>query len=128
LYRCCFNNTPYMSEIKNWYAVYTKPRWEKRVFTLLSEKGIHAYCPLNKVRKKWSDRYKIVEEPLFKSYVFVQIKEEEKVTVRSVKGVVNFIYWNNKPAVIRDKEIVLIKRFLNEYDHVNAEPLKLILN
>ena len=117
-----------MSEIKNWYAVYTKPRWEKRVFTLLSEKGILAYCPLDKVRKKWSDRYKIIEEPLFKSYVFVQIKEEEKIKVRSIRGVVNFLYWNSKPAIVKEKEIQLIKRFLNDYDHVHAEPLKLILN
>ncbi len=57
---------------KHWYAIYTKPRWEKKVHHLLSEKGLEAYCPLNKVTRKWSDRMKTVEEPLFKSYVFVQ--------------------------------------------------------
>ena len=62
---------------QKWYAVYTKPRWEKKVNSLLLQKGIEVYCPLNKVRRKWSDRIKTIEEPLFKSYVFVKIKDEE---------------------------------------------------
>ncbi|HEV7622062.1 MAG TPA: transcription termination/antitermination NusG family protein, partial [Flavisolibacter sp.] len=48
-----------------WYAIYTRPRWEKKVNGLLIQKGIESYCPLNKVRRKWSDRIKLVEEPLF---------------------------------------------------------------
>jgi transcription antitermination factor NusG len=55
-----------------WYAVYTRPRWEKKVAALLLHKGIESYCPLNKVRRRWSDRTKTIEEPLFKSYVFVK--------------------------------------------------------
>jgi len=113
---------------KNWYAVYTKPRWEKKVYALLTEKGMEAYCPLNKVKKKWSDRVKWVDEPLFKSYVFVSVPEEEQTTVRMVSGVVNFVYWLGKPAVIKDKEIALIRSFLNEYTDVWAEPLDLIKN
>jgi transcription antitermination factor NusG len=60
---------------KKWFAIYTRPRWEKKVHKLLEEKGIECYCPLNKVHRKWSDRIKIVEEPLFKSYVFVKLTE-----------------------------------------------------
>lgn len=110
--------------IKSWYALYTKPRWEKKVYALLEERKLTAYCPLNKVRKKWSDRYKIIDEPLFKSYVFVFITEEEMTKVRAVNGVVNFVYWNGKPAIIKDKEISLIKKFLNEYEYVEAQPFK----
>lgn len=113
---------------KNWYAIYTKPRWEKKVYALLIEKGMEAYCPLNKVKKKWSDRVKWVEEPLFKSYVFISILEEELTTVRMVGGVVNFVYWLGKPAIIKDKEIELIRSFLNEYTDVWAEPLDLQKN
>lgn len=114
------NNNP-----KKWYAVYTKPRWEKKVYAQLEERGVTAYCPLNKIRKKWSDRYKIIFEPLFKSYVFVQIEENEMTKVRMVGGVVNFVYWNNRPAIIREEEIQLIKRFLNEYEFVESEPIEL---
>jgi transcription antitermination factor NusG len=113
---------------KNWYAVYTKPRWEKKVHSRLEEKGIEAYSPLNRVRKKWSDRMKWVEEPLFKSYVFVKIAEEDKTRVRMVDGVVNFVYWLGKPAIIKNMEIEAIRNFLNEYDEVVAEPIELAKN
>ena len=108
-----------------WYAVYTKPRWEKKVHALLLEKGIEAYCPLNRTRKKWSDRTKWVEEPLFKSYVFVKIRETEQLKVRMAGGVVNFVYWLGKPAVIKDKEIDIIRKFLNDYGDVRAVPIDL---
>src|ERR1700712_1249639 len=98
----------------NWYAVYTKPRWEKKVYALMTERGITAYCPLNKVRRKWSDRVKTVEEPLFSSYVFVQAEDDGLTNVRMVGGVVNFVYWQGKPAVIPEREILTIKKFLNE--------------
>src|ERR1700761_8327786 len=100
-------------EKKNWYAVYTKSRWEKKVYRLFCEKGMEAYCPLNRVRKKWSDRIKWVEEPLFKSYVFVRVAEIELPAVRLVNGVVNFVYWLGKPALVRDNEIETIRKFLD---------------
>lgn len=110
---------------RKWLAVYTRPRWEKKVNQLLLEKGLESYCPLNKVRRKWSDRVKIVEEPLFKSYVFVKVCDEDKTNVRMTNGAINFVYWNGKPAVVKEKEISAIKRFLNEYENVEARPMDL---
>jgi transcription antitermination factor NusG len=110
---------------KNWYAVYTKPRWEKKVYSLFEERGMEAYSPLNRVRKKWSDRVKWVEEPLFKSYVFVRVGEKELAKVRTVNGVVNFVYWLGKPAMVKDKEIEIIRKFLNDYNDVRAEVMEL---
>ena len=115
----------FMQGKKNWYAIYTKPRWEKKTYNLLLEKGVESYCPLNKVKKKWSDRVKLVEEPLFKSYVFVKLSEDEKTSVRYINGVVNFVYWLGKPAIIRNREIERIKQFLNEYTNVTVEPIEL---
>ncbi len=86
---------------------------------------MESYCPLNKVRKKWSDRIKTVEEPLFKSYVFVRVAEDEHLKVRMTQGVVNFVYWQGKPAIVRDNEIEVIRKFLNEYKEVQAMPLEL---
>ena len=111
-----------------WYAIYTKPRWEKKVHQLLNQKGVQSYCPLNKVRRKWSDRIKLVEEPLFKSYVFVNIEEKARTEVRMTDGVINFVYWNGKPAIVKDKEIDAIRRFLNEYENVELIKLDLKLN
>jgi transcription antitermination factor NusG len=108
-----------------WFAIYTKPRWEKKVNQLLTDKGIECYCPLNKVKRKWSDRTKIIEEPLFKSYVFVKVTEEERTKVRLTNGVVNFVYWNGKPAIVREKEIQNIKLFLDEHENVQVRPMDL---
>jgi transcription antitermination factor NusG len=113
---------------KKWYVVYTKPRWEKKVHGLFMEKGLVSYCPLNKVRKKWSDRIKLIEEPLFKSYVFVQAKEEELQQVRMISGVLNFVYWNGKPAIVKEKEIETIRKFLNEHEDVEVKPINLQAN
>jgi len=110
---------------RKWLAIYSRPRWEKKVNQLLLEKGFESYCPLNKVRRKWSDRVKVVEEPLFKSYVFVKVNEEDRTAVRMTSGVINFVYWEGKPAVIREKEINAIKRFLNEYENVEVQPMNL---
>src|SRR5215510_5928165 len=111
--------------IRKWLAVYTRPRWEKKVNLLLAEKGVERYCPLNKIRRKWSDRVKVVEEPLFKSYVFVKVNDENRTDVRMTPGVVNFVYWEGKPAVIKEKEINAIKRFLNDYENVEVQPMNL---
>jgi transcription antitermination factor NusG len=104
-----------------WFAVYTRPRWEKKVVKLLDERGIENYCPLNKVIKQWSDRKKVVLEPIFKSYVFVRVTEEEKWDLKKINGVLNFVYWLGKPAHIRDEEINTIRKFLNEFSNIEVE-------
>jgi transcription antitermination factor NusG len=114
-----------MNTGKKWLAVYTRPRCEKKVNELLMNKGFESYCPLNKVHRKWSDRIKLVEEPLFKSYVFVHIADAEQTAIRMVNGVLNFVYWLGKPAIIKPREIERIKRFLNDYDDVTTESLSI---
>jgi len=110
---------------KKWLVVYTKPRWEKKVHTSLLKKGIEAYCPLNKVRRKWSDRMKTIEEPLFKSYVFVKVEDAGMTEVRFVDGVLNYVYWNGKPAIVREEEIIEIKKFMSEYEDVEVSSIEL---
>ncbi|MEO5893063.1 MAG: UpxY family transcription antiterminator [Ferruginibacter sp.] len=113
----------------HWFAVYTKPRWEKKVAGLLDEKGIENYCPLNKVVKQWSDRKKVVLEPIFKSYVFIRVPEKEKWELRSITGIINFVYWLGKPARVRDEDILIIKKFLHEFSDVQVEEIsKLDIN
>jgi transcription antitermination factor NusG len=112
-----------MSTDKKWYVLYTKPRWEKKIHQSLLFKGFESYCPLNKVRKKWSDRIKVIEEPLFKSYLFVRLNEADKTEVRYVDGVLNFVYWNGKPAVVKNEEIIEIKKFMSEYEDVQVKKI-----
>jgi transcription antitermination factor NusG len=107
-----------MNETKKWYAVYTRPRWEKKVAESFSKHKIENYCPLNRVTRQWSDRKKVIYEPLFTSYVFVKVSEKEHLSLKKTTGVINLVYWLNKPAVIPEHEINVIKEFLNEYTHV----------
>ena len=103
-----------------WYAVHTRPRWEKKVASLLQGKDIENYCPLNKVIRQWSDRKKTILEPLFKGYVFVQVVEAAKWEVLAINGIVNYVHWLGKPARIRDSEIDTIRRFLHEFEDIDV--------
>ncbi|WP_242918079.1 UpxY family transcription antiterminator [Pontibacter liquoris] len=113
---------------QNWYAIYTKPRWEKKVADNLTLHNVSNYCPLNKVLKQWSDRRKTVLEPLFTSYVFVHVEEKQLSEVKKVNGVLHILHWLGKPAIIRDNEIELIRQFLSEHQHVKLEKDQLHFN
>jgi transcriptional antiterminator NusG len=104
-----------------WYAVYTKSRWEKKVVEQLNKIDIENYCPLNRVVRQWSDRKKTIEEPLFTSYVFVKISNQQMNQLRAVYGLVNFVYWLGKPAVIQNAEIELIKAFVLDHYNIRLE-------
>lgn len=96
----------------NWYVLYTKPKWEKKVGEKLTQMGIVCYCPLISQIKQWSDRKKKVEVPLFNSYVFVQMADSDRNSVFQIAGVVRYLFWLGKPAIVRDEEINIIKTSL----------------
>ncbi|WP_347052943.1 UpxY family transcription antiterminator [Flavobacterium olei] len=96
----------------NWYVVYTKPKWEKKVADKLNQLGIECYCPLITQVKQWSDRKKKVEVPLFNSYVFVRLNDSERNSAFQVSGVVRYLFWLGKPAIVKDQEIEIIKQSL----------------
>lgn len=96
----------------NWYVVYTKPKWEKKVAERLNEIGIVTYCPLITKESQWSDRKKIISVPLFNSYIFVQLEEKERNRIFEVTGAIRYLFWLGKPAVVKDSEIDSIKSWL----------------
>ncbi len=100
--------------IEPWNVLYTTPRAEKKVYERLMELGIETYLPLYKTIRVWSDRKKKVEVPLFNSYIFVRSSEKQRFEILSVYGVVRYLYYLGKPAIIRHKEIEAIKRFLHQ--------------
>jgi transcription antitermination factor NusG len=122
------NKNYVMDTNKKWYAVYTRPRWEKKVADMLVRKQVETYCPLNKVVRQWADRKKVVEEPLFTSYVFVHSNALEQLTVKQTDGVLNFVYWLGQPAVIKDEEIDAVRQFLDEYHDVQLEKINVNMN
>ena len=111
-----------------WYALYTRPRWEKKVSDLLGLKEIENYCPIRKIERNWSDRKKIILEPLFKSYVLVRLAPKAHIPVLQTDGVIGFVTFQGKPAVIRDEEIDIVKQFLRDYEHIQVERIDVNIN
>ncbi|MBC8052978.1 MAG: UpxY family transcription antiterminator [Sphingobacteriaceae bacterium] len=97
----------------NWYVLYTKSRNEKKVAEKLKVLGLEVYCPVLKTKRQWSDRVKWVEEPLLKSICFVRLNEQDRDKVFQIFGVVRYLFWLGKPAIVRDNEIEQLKCFLN---------------
>lgn len=98
----------------NWYAIYTKPKWEKKVSEKLNQIGVECYCPLVIQVKQWSDRKKKIEVPLFNSYVFVRLQDADRNSVFQVAGAVRYLFWLGKPAIVKDEEIEIIKKSLTD--------------
>jgi transcription antitermination factor NusG len=110
-----------------WYAIYTRSRAEKKVNTELSLTGIESYLPLRKTIRQWSDRKKLVEAPLFNSYVFVRVSEKEYLKVLQTDGVTRFITFEGVAVAIPEVQINAIRAFLEEPEpiEVNDDPLKM---
>ena len=99
---------------KHWHALYVRSRSERKVLSQLEEMGIEAYLPLITRIKQWSDRKKKVEEPLFRSYVFVHNSLRQHYDVLNVYGVVRFVTFERKAVVVPDNQIVAIKKYIDD--------------
>ncbi|MEP7250981.1 MAG: transcription termination/antitermination NusG family protein [Ginsengibacter sp.] len=106
---------------KNWYVVYTKPQCEKKLASLFSKWKIENFYPLNCVKSSTAWRSKMVCEPLFKSYLFVYISEDQIPRLCRVEGVVNFLHWLGKPAIIKNEEIEVMREFTNDYQDISVQ-------
>lgn len=98
--------------MKKWFVIYTKAHQEIKVTEQLNKIGVSCYCPTVTIIKQYSDRKKKIIKPLIPSYVFVLIEEVRRNDVFSVFGVVRYLFWLGKPAVVREKEIELMKKYL----------------
>lgn len=115
--------------MEKWYALYTNPRAEKKVAGLLSAKGFENYLPLQTTIKQWSDRKKKVEEPLFKSYIFIKTDMERSLyDVLSIPGIVKFVKIGNEISPIRESIINAIKLSLLHFSEVELIPVAYALN
>jgi len=106
---------------KSWYALYVKSRTEKKVASELLAKNIDYYLPIQKVLRQWSDRKKWVEEPLFKSYIFVRIHLDDYYKVLQIAAAVKYVSFEGKAVVVPPSQIEAIKYFLNEKDPENID-------
>ncbi len=108
----------------NWFVIHTKPRFEKKVEEMLLLNGIEAYCPTRKEIRIWSDRKKKVDVPLLPSMVLVRLEEQNINNVFNVNGVVRYMYWLGKKAIVREKEVDVLKSYLKGNKISNLETFK----
>tara|TARA_B100000035_G_C20847681_1_gene485978 strand:+ start:24 stop:494 length:471 start_codon:yes stop_codon:yes gene_type:complete len=99
--------------MKKWFILYTKPNQEIKVADQLKEMNINCFCPTVTVIKNYSDRKKKILKPLLPSYVFVNIEEVKRNDVFLAFGIVRYMFWLGKPAIVRESEIELMKQYLN---------------
>ena len=98
---------------KKWFVVYTRPKQELKVASELSAMGITNYCPTITLVKQYSDRKKKVIKPLLSSYVMVQLEENQRKKVFACSGIVRYLFFIGKPAVVPASQINLMQDSLN---------------
>lgn len=103
-----------MLKKQQWFVLYTSPRAEKQVAERLKAAGVDCWLPLHKSPRVWSDRVKIVDMPLYNSYVFVKSYEADLRKLLTIYGVSKIVYYDGKPAVVRQDEIDGIRQFLEK--------------
>ena len=96
----------------SWNVIYTKSRSEKKVEERLKNIGIKAYCPVRTEVKFWSDRKKSILVPVLPSMVLVKIEKNKRNQVFDIPGVVRYMFWLKKHAVVRDSEVDSLKLLL----------------
>jgi transcription antitermination factor NusG len=111
--------------MESWHVIYTKPRAEKKVEERLNNIGIKAYCPVKQEIKQWSDRKKKILVPVLPSMVLVNIDEKERNKVFDIPGVVRYMFWLGKHAVVKEDEIDSLKNLLNQNNIVSQETMAL---
>lgn len=113
-----------MSE-KKWYALYVRSRTEKKVAKELEAEGIEFYLPLERVLRRWSDRKKWVEEPLFRSYIFVKADHTDYYKALYVPNAVKYVSFEGEAVEVPPQQIEAIKYYLNEKDPVSGDEAEL---
>ncbi|MCC6862412.1 MAG: UpxY family transcription antiterminator [Bryobacterales bacterium] len=103
-----------------WYALQTKPRYEHLTNLMLRNKGYESFLPVKKVRKRWSDRYKELQQALFPGYVFCRFDVYQRLPILITPGVSRIVGVGRTPCPVPDSEIAALR--LIEESGLNYEP------
>jgi transcription antitermination factor NusG len=113
---------------KNWYIIYTKAKCEKKVASIFTKKRIENFIPMNSKQATSGRKRKIVQKPLFESYLFANMEEHEIKKIKMLDGVVNLVYWKQNPAIIHKEEIEVMKDFTSHHEDITLERTKVNVN
>ncbi|WPP52912.1 UpxY family transcription antiterminator [Catalinimonas niigatensis] len=105
-----------------WYALYTRARAEKKLYTLLTQKKVDCFLPLKNTLVQRSDRKKWVQLPLLPSYLFVKVSEQERYTVLNTPGAVRYVSFEGKAVSIPEKQLIALQQMIqNNGENVEAD-------
>ncbi len=107
--------------MEHWYAVYTRPRHEKKVFEQLEEKEWETFLPLVKQVRLWKDRKKKIEVPMFRSYLFARFDYKYRYELLQIKGVVKIVNFRGTPAIVPDWQIEALKTMIENPQKMKLE-------
>ena len=99
--------------MSHWYAVTTKPRYESATARHLRCKGFDELAPVYRTRRRWSDRFKEIEQPLFPGYLFCKFTFEQRLHVLNTPGVTSIVGFGKQPAAVDDSEIAAIRSIVD---------------
>ncbi len=106
--------------VQPWFALRVKSRAEKMVAMIARNKGFEEFVPVYQSRRRWSDRFKSVELPLFPGYVFCRLNPEFRLPLLTIPGVMSFVGIGKIPVPIADGEIAAIQTAIGA--GLTAEP------
>ncbi|MEC4725816.1 UpxY family transcription antiterminator [Shewanella sp. D64] len=112
-----------MNNKQCWYAIYTKPNAEKKLHARLIERGFEACLPMRWVEKIWSDRKKIIEEPVFKSYLFARCDVHGQHEIKTLMGFSYFLRFGGYPVTIPDEQIEMLTELNKLHQEMEAQPI-----
>ena len=95
-----------------WFALQVRARQEASVSEQLRGQGYERFLPFYKVRKRWSDRIKEMETPLFPGYLFCRFNPHNRLPILKTPGVIQIVGFNNTPAAVSQDEILSIQRLV----------------
>ncbi|MGE5644787.1 MAG: transcription termination/antitermination protein NusG [Acidobacteriota bacterium] len=105
-----------------WYALRVKSNFERTSATMLDARGIETYLPMYRELRKWSDRNKLTEVPLFPGYVFARFDSSRKLPVVTTPGVVHIVPPHGAPAAVDPCELDAIRRAIASGEQVGPFP------
>lgn len=105
-----------------WFALHVRHRWEQKAADLLSEKGYEQFAPSYQVVRRWSDRRKVFQEPLFPGYIFCRMTEGAQGKILTTPGVLDFVGCAGRPLPVETREIESLKQFIASGQNLTRHP------
>ncbi len=110
------------NKMHSWFALQIRSRWENTTAGLLRGKGLETLLPTHMVKRRWSDRYKVVEVPLFPGYVFCRFDVHNRLPILSTPGVISVVGRGKTPIAVDETEIQAIQAAIRSGIHMESWP------